>query len=100
MTSAPQQDATVSRSGQTGPVCPIGGAPMTDIGSSRPEADTSRVAYNTGRAPTAWTGWVVFAALLMVMLGTFQALAGLVAIFNHSVHHVHPPGLVVHVEPC
>jgi hypothetical protein len=71
---------------------------MTDIGSSRPEVDTSRVAYNAGPAPTAWTGWVVFAALLMVMLGSFQAIEGLVAIFNHSVYHVGPNGLVVNVN--
>ena len=71
---------------------------MTDIGSSRPGVDTSRVAYNTGPAPTAWTGWVVFAALMMVMLGSFQAVEGLVAIFNRGYYHVAPSGLVVNVN--
>src|SRR3954465_13661071 len=70
---------------------------MTDSGS-RPAVDTTRVAYNTGPAPSAWTGWVVFAALMMVMLGSFQAVEGLVAIFNKGFYHVRPSGLVVNVN--
>src|SRR3954470_9243281 len=70
---------------------------MTDSGS-RPAVDTTRVAYSTGPAPTAWTGWVVFAAFMMVMVGSFQAIEGLVAIFNKGVYHVSPSGLVVNVN--
>src|SRR4051795_11821690 len=81
-----------------GPAGCIRSTPMTDIGSSRPEVDTSRVAYGSGPAPTAWTGWVVFAALLMVMVGSFQAVEGLVAIFNKGFYHVSPRGLVVNVN--
>src|SRR4051812_21541620 len=71
---------------------------MTDIGSSRPEGDTSRVAYSTGKDPTAWTGWVIFAAFMMIMLGSFQAVEGLVAIFNAGFYAVAPSGLVVNVN--
>ena len=35
---------------------------MTDLGSSRPDVDTSRVAYGNSPDPTGWTGWVVFAS--------------------------------------
>jgi hypothetical protein len=71
---------------------------MTDLGPSRPDVDTSSVAYNKGPAPTAWTGWVVFAGFMMIMLGFFQAIEGLVAIFDDGYYHVRPNGLVVHVD--
>ena len=71
---------------------------MTNIGSSRPDVDTSRVAYSTGRSPTAWTGWVVFAGFMMLMLGFFQAIEGLVALFNNGFYHVTPSGLVLNVN--
>jgi hypothetical protein len=71
---------------------------MSDIGSSRPDVDTTRVAYSTAPDPTAWTGWVVFAAFMMLMLGFFQAIEGLVAIFNKGVYHVTPSGLVLNID--
>jgi len=71
---------------------------MTDLGSSRPDVDTSAVAYGRGPEPTAWTGWVVFAAFMMLMLGFFQAIEGLVAIFDDGFYHVSPSGLVVNVN--
>lgn len=32
--------------------------------------------------PTGWVGWVYFASFMMMLLGVFQAIAGLVAIFK------------------
>ena len=63
---------------------------MTDLGSSRPDVDTSRVAYGNSPDPTGWTGWVVFASFMMIMLGSFQAIEGLVAIFKDDFYHVRP----------
>jgi hypothetical protein len=71
---------------------------MTDLGSSRSAADTSRVAYGSTPEPTAWTGWVVFASLMMIMVGIFQAVEGLVALFDDGFYHVRPNGLVVNVN--
>jgi hypothetical protein len=71
---------------------------MTDSGSSRPAVDTTSVAYDTGPAPTAWTGWVVFAAFMMIMVGVIQAIEGLVAIFDDGFYPVAPSGLVVNVN--
>jgi hypothetical protein len=71
---------------------------MTDIGSSRPDVDTTRVAYSTGPKPTAWTGWVVFAAFIMILNGVIQALEGLMALFNHNYYHVSSSGLAVSVD--
>jgi hypothetical protein len=41
---------------------------------------------------------VIFAAIMLVMLGTFQAIAGLVAIFNAGYYLVGQSGLVVKVD--
>src|SRR5690349_2979708 len=32
--------------------------------------------------PGVWAGWVVFAGVMMIMIGCFHALAGLVALFK------------------
>ena len=71
---------------------------MTDTRSSRPGVDTSGTAYDTGPAPTGWTGWVVFASTMMLLLGSLQAIQGLVAIFDAGYYHVTPGGLVVNVD--
>ncbi|WP_244524429.1 DUF7144 family membrane protein [Trujillonella endophytica] len=60
--------------------------------------DTTRVAYNNGSPPTGWTGWVVFAGVIMIMLGFFQAIQGLVAIFDDGFYHVTESGLVIDVD--
>jgi hypothetical protein len=70
---------------------------MTDLGSSRPAVDTSRGGYDES-PPTAWTGWVVFASAMMFLLGCFQAVQGLVAIFDDGFYHVTDSGLVVEVD--
>jgi hypothetical protein len=71
---------------------------MTDLGSSRPHVDTSREAYDKAPSPTGWTGWVVFASVMMIMLGCFQAIEGLVAVFDDGYYHVTARGLVVSVD--
>jgi len=70
---------------------------MTDVGSSR-RADTSRAAYDTGPEPSGWTGWVVFASVMMVLLGSFQAAQGFVAIFDDGFYRVTEGGLVIEVD--
>lgn len=52
--------------------------------------------YGTG--PSGWVGWIVFAASMMLMLGCFHALAGLVAIFKDEYYAVGKSGLVVSVD--
>jgi hypothetical protein len=48
--------------------------------------------------PTGWVGWILFAAVIMVLTGTFQAIAGLVAIFNDAYYLVPSADLVVSVD--
>jgi hypothetical protein len=54
-----------------------------------------------GGAPPEQTGWgglVVFGAMMMIVLGTFQAIAGLVALFDDGYYIVAKSGLVVNVD--
>jgi hypothetical protein len=37
-----------------------------------------------GRGVTGWVGWVVFAAVIMIMIGVFSIIGGLIAIFDDS----------------
>ena len=52
----------------------------------------------SGRASSAWAGWVVFAGVLMVLVGAYQAIVGLVALFDDGYYVVRPEGLVVNVD--
>jgi hypothetical protein len=68
---------------------------MTDTGHPRTTAGST---YGAEPDVTAWTGWVVFAAVMMVMVGTFQAIQGLVALFDDGFYAVGSDGLVVSVD--
>jgi len=48
----------------------------------------------TNRGPTAWVGWIWFAAMMLVLNGFFNLLDGLVALFNNDVYAVRGKGLV------
>ena len=51
-----------------------------------------------GSDVSAWTGWIAFAGVIMVMLGIFHAIQGLVAIFKDDYYLVGSSGLVVNVD--
>ena len=66
---------------------------MTDT-SRRPSVDSTR--YDDG--PTAWAGWVAFAGVMLIVLGAFQIVQGLVALFDDGFYLVRSSGLVVDVD--
>jgi hypothetical protein len=47
---------------------------------------------------TGWVGWVFFAGVMVMILGTFQAIEGLVALFNDEYYVVGSNGLVVSLD--
>jgi hypothetical protein len=47
---------------------------------------------------TGWVGWIVFAGTIMLLIGTFHAIQGLVALFDDGYYVVRPNGLVVSVD--
>ncbi|MFL6160792.1 MAG: hypothetical protein ACJ74U_01060 [Jatrophihabitantaceae bacterium] len=72
---------------------------MTEI----PTASSGRPPYApTSPRPesgvTAWKGWIVFAGIMLMVMGAFQAIEGLVAIFQDDYYAVSKNGLVVHVD--
>lgn len=62
-------------------------APETTRGPTRAEAE-----------PTGWLGYIVFAAMMMILLGSLHAIAGLVALFNDDYYLVTASGLVITVD--
>ncbi|WP_029432174.1 hypothetical protein [Blastococcus sp. URHD0036] len=46
----------------------------------------------------AWTGWIVFAAVLLILVGVLQAVQGLVALFDDGSYAVGSDGLAVPVD--
>jgi hypothetical protein len=52
----------------------------------------------TAPEPTAWVGWVIFAGIMLMVVGAFQAIDGLVALFKDEYYVVRPNGLVLNVD--
>jgi hypothetical protein len=67
---------------------------MAETRASRPDVGRSSAVGE----PTGWTGWIAFAAFMMMLLGAFQAIEGLVAIFDEGYYRVTEGGLVVNVD--
>ena len=57
---------------------------MTNTGSSRSDVDSSAVARSAVPAQTGWTGWIRFAAFMLLMNGFIQALEGLMGLVNEE----------------
>lgn len=51
--------------------------------------------YRGDREESGWTGWIAFAGIMLVLLGLFSVIEGLVAVFNPHFYIVGPAGLVV-----
>jgi hypothetical protein len=47
---------------------------------------------------TGWVGWLAFAGIMMILVGSFQAIDGLIALFKDDLYVVRPSGLVVNVD--
>jgi len=47
---------------------------------------------------TAWVGWVIFAAVMLLMLGAFQIVIGLVSLFSDGFFLVHHNGQLVPIS--
>ena len=66
---------------------------MTQYVESRSSSRPTRSAQVSG-----WVGWIAFAGIMMVMLGTIQVIEGLVALFNDTYYLVRPSGMIVSVD--
>jgi hypothetical protein len=68
----------------------------SDAGSG-PPGPTSRSATD-GVAPTLWAGWIMFGSLIMMLLGVFHVVQGLVGLFKSEYFLVGRSGLAVEID--
>jgi hypothetical protein len=66
---------------------------MTDYAD--PTADSTDSRYPRA---SPWVGWIGFAAVIMIMLGTFHVIQGLVALFKDEYFLVGPNGLALNLD--
>lgn len=72
---------------------------MSDTQSRMGAAGTgSSTPAGVAPEPSRWVGWVLFAGCMMVILGTFQVVAGLAALFNDGYYIVTSDNLLVSVD--
>ena len=64
--------------------------------SAAPERSADRSAWR--RNASGWVGWIVFAAVVAITMGVYEAIIGLIAIFNDKYYLVGSSGLVVSVD--
>lgn len=63
-----------------------------------PEARPQHRGEAPPREATAWVGWIIFAGIIMIMMGSFQAIAGVVALFDSGYFLVGEERLLVNVD--
>ena len=71
---------------------------MTGRTHTRAATGAKRSRHYARPRPTGWVGWVFFAGMMMVLLGSFQAFQGFVALFQDDYYQVSRNGLVVSVD--
>jgi len=70
------------------------GRSMTEM-QSQPQSAVYAKSGSTVPEPTAWVGWILFAGTMLILVGSFQAIAGFVALFDHNYYVVRSSNLAV-----
>jgi hypothetical protein len=65
-------------------------------GTSHRRSAPTGTRYDDGA--TGWAGWVVFGGVMLVIMGVFHIVQGLVALFDDGFYAVSSNGLVVDVD--
>ena len=65
---------------------------------SETSQDRSRVVPDYDQSPTGWAGWVVFGGVMLILVGIFQLMQGLVALADDGFYLVRSDGLLVNVD--
>jgi uncharacterized membrane protein len=66
---------------------------MTDTSHRR-----TRPAHDQAEEHTGWLGWVLFAAVMLMLMGALAVIQGLVALFDDGFYLVGQSGLVLDVD--
>jgi hypothetical protein len=67
-------------------------------GSAAGGATAREAAYAPGDEPTGWLGWIAFAGVMMLLMGTLHAIQGLVALFQDTYYLIGSEGLIVSAD--
>jgi hypothetical protein len=70
----------------------------SEVPSAPVGPDRSADARPWRRNASGWVGWIMFAAVVAITMGLYEAIIGLVAIFNDEYYLVGSSGLVVSVD--
>lgn len=72
---------------------------MSDTKNVTATGETGMPAVITeARRPGRWVGMVVFAGVMLLLVGAWEAMLGLIALFNSGYYLVAPNGMVVSVD--
>jgi len=71
---------------------------MSQYSEAQYEQSARALHDDVNRDQTGWVGWIVFAAAMMTMLGSFHAIQGLVALLKDEYFLVGQSGLVLSVD--
>jgi hypothetical protein len=71
---------------------------MSDTHASQPQSSGGPAHTADRTRATGWVGWIIFAGVTMIVLGAFQVIEGLVAVFQRSYYLVTTGHLLVHVS--
>ena len=71
---------------------------MSQYSQAQYDQSARALREDANRDQTGWVGWIVFAAVMMVLLGTFHAIQGLVALLKDEYFLVGQSGLVLSVD--
>jgi hypothetical protein len=79
---------------------------LSDYASKSQQASMAEsYRMGSGRSPqsmssdaSGWVGWILFAAVIMVLVGAFHVIQGLVALFKDDYYAVAQSGLVLNVS--
>lgn len=84
------------------PTTPQQSPPGTSVrngdGSTGPTTGSTMHTTESTETTTGWVGWIVFAGVMMLILGIFHAFQGLIALFQDDYYLVAANGLTVHVD--
>jgi hypothetical protein len=80
------------------PISETGGKTMSEHavhGAAAAGSGADPVTHTRTRDRSLWVGWVYFGGAMMILLGTFNLIEGLVALFNDQYYVATPQGLLV-----
>lgn len=84
------------RSGTPGPFSVPPTPAQPDVGPLMHAKDIDDTEWEP--EPTLWVGWIAYAGVMMLMLGLFHAMQGLIALFQEGYYQAGANDLVVHVS--